>query len=97
MSKGTAEDGSDIAYSYTANYDGKDNPISGTGVPNGAETIALNRISPNTVEATLKKAGIVVVTTRNVVSKNGRVMTLTVKGTNTNGQPTNNITVWDRQ
>jgi hypothetical protein len=95
-SKGTAGDGSDIAYSYTANYDGKDYPISGTGVPNGAETIALKRVSPNTAEATLKKAGKTVVTTRSVVSKNGRVMTLTAKGTNANGEQTNNVTVWDK-
>jgi hypothetical protein len=96
-SKGTAGDGSDIAYSYTAKYDGKDNPILGTGVPNAAETIALKRISPNTAEATLKKAGKAVVMTRNVVSKTGRVMTVTAGGTNANGQPTNNVTVWDKQ
>ena len=95
--EGTAADGSHIAYSYTANYDSKDNPISGTGVPSGADTIALKRINPNTTEATLKKAGKVVLTARNVVSKDGKITTITAKGTNANGQPTSNVTVWDKQ
>lgn len=50
--EGTTEDGARFAYSYTANYDGKDNPVSGTGAPGGADTIALKRIDSNTVEAT---------------------------------------------
>lgn len=50
--------------SYTANYDGKDNPVSGTGAPGGADTIALKRIDSNTVEATWKKVGKIVMTSR---------------------------------
>src|ERR1022692_5011469 len=49
-SDGTAADGSHRAWSYTANYDGKDNPISGTG-PAGADTVALKRINPNSAES----------------------------------------------
>jgi hypothetical protein len=94
--EGTAADGSRTAFSYTANYDGKDNPISGTG-PNGADTIALARINSNTVEATLKRAGKVLLTSRSVVSKDGKVMTITGKGTNANGQPVSNVTVYDKQ
>lgn len=94
--EGTAADGSRTAYNYTANYDGKDNPISGAG-PNGADTIALKRINPNTSEGTLKKAGKVVLTARNVVSKDGKVLAITGKGTNANGQPTSNVTVYEKQ
>src|ERR1700694_1594634 len=54
--EGTAAEGSRTAWSYTANYDGKDNPISGTG-PSGADTIALKRINPNPTALTFKKAG----------------------------------------
>lgn len=96
-SEGTAGDGSHSAWSYAANYDGKDNPISGTGTPNGADTVALKRINSNTTEATFKKAGKVVVTGRWVVSKDGKVMTIRAKGTNANGQPTNNLLVFDKQ
>ena len=42
-SEGTAADGSSTAWSYTADYDGNDNQVSGTGVPSGADTIALKR------------------------------------------------------
>src|SRR5271167_3508245 len=78
--EGTAADGSRYAWGYTANYDGKDNPLSGTGTPNGADTIALKRINPNTIKATFKKAGKVVMTGRDVVSKDGKVKTITAKG-----------------
>lgn len=77
--EGTAGDGSRIAYSYTANFDGKDNPISGTGAPNGADTIAVKRVNANTIETTNKKAGKVVGTVRLVVSKDGKVTTITAE------------------
>src|SRR5579863_8913845 len=93
-SEGTAADGGRIAYSYTANYDGKDNAVSGTGVPNGADTIAIKRLSPNTTEGTLKKGGKVILTVRSVVSKDGKVMTLTGKGTDADGKAVGNVTVW---
>jgi hypothetical protein len=93
--EGTAADGSRIAYSYTANYDGKDNPISGVGAPSGGETIAFKRVNPNTTEVTLKKSGKIVQTARWVVD--GKVLTITSKGTSATGQPTNNVTVWEKQ
>jgi len=95
--EGTYADGSPIASSYAANYDGKDNPVSGTGGPGGADTIALKRIHPNTTEATWKKAGKVVWTFRYVVSKDGKVMTEARKGTNANGQPVSSVVVFDKQ
>ena len=95
-SEGTAADGSHTAYSYTANYDGKDSPISGTG-PAGADAIALKSINPNTTTLTLKKAGKVIRTGRSVISKDGKVRTITAKGTNANGQPGSDVIVYDKQ
>jgi len=95
-SQGTAPDGSPTTWSYTANYDGKSNPISGTG-PSGADTIALKRINPNTTKSTFKKAGKVVRTSRLVVSKDGKVMTITAKGTGSDGQPVSDVLVFDKQ
>jgi hypothetical protein len=89
--------GNRVAYEYTASYDGKDYPITGTGIPNEADTIALRRIDDFTIEATLKRAGKVVQTTRSVLSKDGRVLTYTARGINPSGQPTNNVTVWELQ
>jgi hypothetical protein len=94
---GVAGDGSKIAYTNTTSEDGKDAQISGVGAPNGADTISNTRIDANTVSYTLKKAGKVVQTGSVVVSKDGKFMTITSKGTNTQGQSTNNTTVWDKQ
>jgi len=85
------------AWSYTADYDGKHDSVSGTGVPSAADTVALKRINPRTSESTWKKAGEVVRTARSVVSKDGKVMTLTAKATNANGQPASNVLVFDKQ
>ena len=97
-SEGTAADGSHIAWSYTASFDGKDNPISGTtGVLIGADTVAIKRINANTTENTFKKAGKVVLTGRDVVSKDGKVRTITAKETDPNGQPVSRTIVFDKQ
>jgi hypothetical protein len=96
-SEQTAADGTHTTWSYTANYDGKDNPISGTGAPGGADTVALKRINANTTETTWKKGGKVVNTGRSVVSKDGKVRTTTGKGTDANGQPTSAVSVYDKQ
>ena len=94
---GVAADGSPIAYSYMTNYDGKDSPISGVGAPGGEDTIAGKRIDANTTTSTGKKAGKVVGTSRFVVSKDGKVTTITSKGTDAKGQPTSSTTVWEKQ
>jgi deoxyribose-phosphate aldolase len=78
-------------------YDGKDSAVSGTGFPNGADTIAVKRIDANTSTATGKKAGKVVYTRRLVVSKDGKIMTITAKGTDEQGHLTSSTSVWDKQ
>jgi len=76
---GTAADGSAISASYTVKYDGKDYPITGQ-VPFGADMIAIKKINDYTYEATLKKGGEAVSSTKAVVSKDGKVTTLTAQG-----------------
>ena len=92
--KGVDAEGKPTLVQYTASYDGKDYPI--TGNPD-AETISLKRIDSFTAESTLKKAGKVVITTRRVISKDGKVMTLTSKGTNAKGETLNNMLVFDKR
>ena len=92
---GIAWDGSRISYSYTANYDGKDYPITGMGAPSGGNTIALTRVDANRFETTIKKAGKVVQTNRVVYT--GTLRTITSKGLGEIGQPTSNVSVYDRQ
>ena len=59
--------------------------------------IAYKRIDDNTVEATTKKGGKVVATVRIVVAKDGKSMTVTVKGKNAKGEPTSDLVAYDRQ
>jgi hypothetical protein len=79
---------------YTAKYDGKDYPLTGI---EGSDTISLKRVDAFTFDTVQKKDGKVVITGRNSVSRDGKVMTVTSKGTNAKGQKTNNIQVLDKQ
>jgi hypothetical protein len=89
----TAADGSHASVSFTANFDGKDYPLTGSSA---IDAIALKR-SGNTFEWTLKKGGKVVSTGKNTVSNDGKVMTYTAKGTNAKGEPTSSVQVFDKQ
>ena len=94
---GVDGNGKPMSYGYTAYFDGKDYPEPGTGQPNGMDAISLKRIDANTTEYVGKKAGKVVQTTRRVVSKDGRTLTITAVGTDAKGQKTTTITVYDKQ
>ena len=87
-------EGNKTSFEYIAKYDDKDYPVSGS---DASDMIALKRINDNTVEATLKKSGKVVSTARRVVSKDGKVMTLTITGTDAKGQKMKNIAVYEKQ
>jgi len=92
--KGTDAEGKPIDYQYTANYDGKDYPI--TGAPN-ADTVSLKRINAYKVEQTRKKAGKVVLTMTLVVSKDGKTLTTTAKGVNAKGEKVSGTAVYEKQ
>jgi ribosomal protein S18 len=87
-------DGKTTSFSYTAKYDGNDYPVSGS---DDFDTIMLKRVNDNTVEATLKKSGKVVSTARRLVSKDGKMMTLTITGTNAKGQKMKSVAVYEKQ
>jgi hypothetical protein len=98
FTKGIAGDGSVIGYEYTAStLDGKEYPVTGPGAPSGGDTIAVKRVDPYTMESTMKKAGKVVQTNRVVYSKDGKLRTITTKGTSKSGQPTTSVAVYERQ
>jgi hypothetical protein len=92
--EGVAADGSALSYSFTVKYDGKDNPISGSGMPFGADTIALKRVSSNVSTGTLKKAGTVVAHVKTVVAAGGKSLTVTYH--DAAGKPAS-TTSWDKQ
>jgi hypothetical protein len=92
---GISADGTRIAYSFTVYFDGKDYPITGS-MPSGADTIAGKRIDSKMYEATMKKADKVIGTSKVRVSKDGKVTTVTSRGTNAAGQPTDDVAVYDK-
>jgi hypothetical protein len=92
--KGINADGKPTLVEYTAKYDGKDYPVTGS---QNFDAISLKRVDAVTSEATLKKGGKVVQTTKRVVSKDGKTLTLTAKGTNAKGQAVNDVLVFDKR
>jgi hypothetical protein len=79
---------------YIAFFDGRNYP--NTDDPD-VTTIALTRIGSFTIEGTLKRGGMVVLTTRNVVSRDATQMTLTERGIGADGRPFTNVQVYDKQ
>src|SRR5271170_7265610 len=96
MVEGVAADGKAISYSFTVKYDGKDYPTTGT-MPGGVDMISIKRIDANNYEATVKKAGKVVGTSKVVISADGKVTTLTAKGMDASGKLISNTSVYDKQ
>ena len=93
-STGEYTDGTPINSSYTAKYDGKEYPV--TGAP--WDTISVKQIDTNTLTTELKKTGGKFHTKgRTVVSKDGKTMTVTSKGTGEDGKPLTTTIVYDKQ
>jgi hypothetical protein len=89
-------DDSTQEFEYTTNLDGKSYPITGQG-PYGADSISANLTAPNTIQSTLTKNGKVVATATTIVSSNGKVLTITSKGTDVQGKHFSNVGVYDKK
>jgi hypothetical protein len=94
---GTAADGSAVKYSFDTIYDGKDSAVTGSGMPGGADSIALTRITARHTTGVLKKGGKEVAKADATVSKDGKVATVTTKGTGADGKPYSVTSVYDKQ
>jgi hypothetical protein len=79
---------------YVAKYDGKDYPWKGNA---DADMISLKRIDDNSYDAVWKLKGKTTITSKTVVSRDGKTRTITQTGTDAQGRPVNNVTVYDRQ
>jgi len=95
--EGTAADGRAVAYSFNTDYDGKDSPVTGTGAPGGADSIAIKRVGKNRAEATLKKGEKLVGRSEAEVSKDGKVTTVKSKGTAADGKEYSSESVYEKQ
>ena len=91
---GELTDGTKVDYSMSFAYDGKAYPV--TGAP--FDTITASRVDANTTSFAVKKTGGKYhVTGRTVVSKNGKTLVQTSKGTDAAGKPISSRIVFDKQ
>jgi len=92
--EGAAATGDKTRFEYTANFDGKDYPM--TGNPE-ADMVSIKRVNPTTVESMFKKGAKTMLTNTRVVSADGKTMTVTSKGTDSKGQTVNNVQIFEKQ
>ena len=89
-----AADGKKTSVEYTAKYDGKDYPVTGSDL---FDSIAVKSINDHTAEASLKKGGKVVRSAKREISHDGKVMTIIMTGTNEKGEKVHYKAVYDKQ
>jgi len=93
---GVPADGIAVTYTFTVTLDGKDYPITGSGAPGGADTMAVKQLSPTSSEATLKKAGEPILISKVTVSNDGKITTIVMTSVPGTGS-VNNTAVYDKQ
>jgi hypothetical protein len=87
-------DGPAIHYAYTANYDGKDNPV--VGNPN-ADMAARTRVNATTTKLVNKKGGKTLSQVTIVESSDGKTLTITTAGKDGAGQNIDSVAVYEKQ
>ncbi len=94
----TDANGKAVHSEYTSKFDGKDYPVSGElgggNPPRG--TITAKRIDAYTTENINKLDGKITSTSRRIVSKDGKTLTIIVKGTDGKGHQIDNRVIYDR-
>ena len=89
--KTVESDGKAMNGDWLGQYNGKDYPLTGNS---DFDTVATKRTNANTLNSALIKGGKVVGTGREVVSKDGKTLTLTSKLNNAQAQA---VSVYDKQ
>ena len=92
ISKSIDAKGNEIVHQFSAMRDGKDYPFEGWAI---ADTVSLTPVDTFTMTVTQKKAGEVVVSGTNVISKDGKTMTNSLIFTTPTGQQVDNRMVFD--
>jgi hypothetical protein len=91
---GQRKHGSAINGGYTAKYDGKEYPVTGAAW----DTVSMKQIDANTFTSETKKTGGKYhATSRTVISKDGKTMTTTSKGTDEEGKSTSGKYIYEKQ
>jgi hypothetical protein len=92
---GVNANGQPIHTENVSQFDGKDTAVAGAPTPK--TTAGYRRIDERTFESVAKVDGKVTVTTRVVVSADGKTETVTQTGKNPQGQTVNNILILEKQ
>jgi len=95
--EGLGPDGTAFSFGFASKLDGKDSEVTGTGMPYGADHIAIKQLNSHMTSATLKKGAKTVGTSSATVSHDGKMLTLTSKGTDANGKAVKSVSVYDKQ
>jgi len=85
---------------YTATLDGADHPWKGTidGKPNlGQDAVSFKKLDAHTYHVENKLNGKVMTTNHIVVAADGKSRTVTISGTNAQGQKVHHVVVYDKQ
>ncbi|HEU4627879.1 MAG TPA: hypothetical protein VFS52_24215 [Steroidobacteraceae bacterium] len=91
--RGVGSDSKPTLVQYTARYDGKDYPITGSA---GGDHISLRRIDELTTESTEKRAGKITIVATRTVSPDGKTLTVVHKGIDPHGKPMNHRMVFEK-
>jgi hypothetical protein len=94
IGRGIDAEGRPTLIQFTLNRDGKDYPYEGAPA---IDTIALTPVDTFTANYTAKKAGAVALTGTRVVSKDGKVMTISGKGAGGTGEIPETLLVFDKR
>jgi hypothetical protein len=88
-------DGTKSHWEFTANYDGKDYPITGNS-PYG-DAVVVKRVDARTIQTMGKYQGKPTTTHTIVVSPDGKTRTATAKGVDKTGKPVDSVSFYERQ
>ena len=94
--EGINAQGNPIFMQMTQKMDGKDYPIAEIGVQT-VGTISEKLVDAYTMEFIDKRGGKVTSTGTRTVSKDGKTLTIRLKGTNAQGQPSSFVAVYEKQ
>ena len=90
--------GAKAAFSYAAQYDGKEYPRTETGdgaVP--GQTVTVKRIDNHTVERISYLKGKKLIVEKWEISRDGKTRTVTQSGVGPDGKPVDNVLVYEKQ
>ena len=95
--EGVAADGGAFSYSFSSNFDGKASPVTGTGMPGGADSLVLKRVDPHKTTGVLSKGGKEIGKSEAEVSKDGKSTTIKSKTKSADGKEISTVSVFDKQ